>query len=56
MKKKLDFRLIANDLLRQSAVISRNVTAEYIQNSETNVLRQIFRFRLSYKFNKFGGK
>tara|TARA_R110001592_G_scaffold17204_2_gene72926 strand:- start:2428 stop:5151 length:2724 start_codon:yes stop_codon:yes gene_type:complete len=55
-KKKMDFSITANDLLRQSSVIDRNVTSEYIQNSETNVLRQIFRFRLGYKLNKFGGK
>ena len=55
-KKKLDFRVSATDILRQNAVINRNVTSEYIQNSETNVLRQIFRFSLSYKFTKMGGK
>ncbi len=54
-KKKLDFRISATDILRQNAVINRNITSEYIQNSETNVLRQIFRFSLSYKFNKMGG-
>ncbi|WP_323756765.1 TonB-dependent receptor [Roseivirga sp.] len=55
-KKKMDFSITASDLLRQSSVINRNVTSEYIQNSETNVLRQIIRFRLGYKLNKFGGK
>ncbi len=55
-KKKMDFSITASDILRQSSVINRNVTSEYIQNSETNVLRQIFRFRLGYKLNKFGGK
>lgn len=54
-KKKLDFRISATDILRQNAVINRNVTSEYIQNSETNVLRQIFRFSLAYKFTKMGG-
>ncbi|WP_421976572.1 outer membrane beta-barrel protein [Roseivirga seohaensis] len=54
-KKKMDFSITANDLLQQSSVINRNVTSEYIQNSETNVLRQVFRFRLGYKLNKFGG-
>ena len=52
----MDFSITASDILRQSSVINRNVTSEYIQNSETNVLRQIFRFRLGYKLNKFGGK
>lgn len=55
LKKKLDFRISATDILRQNALINRNVTAEYIQNSETNVLRQILRFSLSYKFTKLGG-
>lgn len=54
-KKKLDFRVSATDILRQNSVINRNITSEYIQNSETNVLRQIFRFSLAYKFNKMGG-
>ncbi len=54
-KKKLDFRISATDILRQNALINRNVTAEYIQNSETNVLQQILRFSLSYKFTKLGG-
>lgn len=55
LKKKLDFRISATDILRQNALINRNVTSEYIQNSETNVLRQIVRFSLSYKFTKMGG-
>lgn len=55
LKKKLDFRISATDILRQNALINRNITSEYIQNSETNVLRQIIRFSLSYKFTKMGG-
>lgn len=55
LKKKLDFRVSATDILRQNALINRNITAEYIQNSETNVLRQIVRFSLSYQFTKMGG-
>ncbi|MFY0593704.1 outer membrane beta-barrel protein [Roseivirga sp.] len=56
LKKKLDFRISATDILRQNALINRNITAEYIQNSETNVLVQIVRFSLAYKFTKMGGK
>ena len=55
LKKKLAFRISATDILRQNALINRNITSEYIQNSETNVLRQIVRFSLSYKFTKMGG-
>lgn len=55
LKKKLDFRISATDILRQNAIINRNITSEYIQNSETNVLRQIVRFSLSYRFTKMGG-
>ncbi|OEK02090.1 hypothetical protein BFP97_11405 [Roseivirga sp. 4D4] len=55
LKKKLDFRVSATDILQQNALINRNVTSEYIQNTETNVLRQVFRFSLSYKFTKMGG-
>lgn len=54
LKKKLDFRVSATDILQQNALINRNITSEYIQNSETNVLRQVFRFSLSYKFTKMG--
>lgn len=54
-KSKLDFRISANDLLKQNVMVDRNVTSEYIQNSETNVLRQIIRLSLTYKFNRMGG-
>ncbi|OEK06388.1 TonB-dependent receptor [Roseivirga misakiensis] len=56
LDKKLDLRVSATDILRQNALINRNITSEYIQNSETNVLVQIVRFSLSYKFTKMGGK
>ena len=53
-KKKLSVGVTANDILRQLSDQNRNVSSEYIQNSSTELLRQVFRFSLSYRFSKFG--
>jgi len=54
LKKKLDLNILANDILKQASDQNRSVSAEYIENSSTVLLRQVFRISISYKFNKFG--
>ena len=54
LKKKLDLNIQANDILKQLSDQNRSINSEYIQNSSTILLRQILRFSITYKFNKFG--
>lgn len=44
----------AYDLLRQNSNISRNITANYIDDISTNSLGRYFMVSFSYKFNTFG--
>ena len=53
-KERFDLNITANDILRQSTDQNRQVSSEFIENSSTELLRQVLRFSLSYKFNKFG--
>ena len=43
------------DLLQQRMSISRNVTSNYIEDSESNVMTGYFLVSFSYRFNNFGG-
>lgn len=43
------------DLLQQRMSISRNVTSNYIEDSESNVMTGYFMVSFSYRFNNFGG-
>lgn len=43
------------DILHQRQSISRNVTANYIQDSEYNSLTRYVMFTFAYRFNTFGG-
>ena len=54
LKKKLDINIMANDILKQASDQDRSISAEYIENSSTLLLRQIFRFTINYRFSKFG--
>lgn len=54
LKKKLDMNIMANDILKQASDQDRSISAEYIENSSTTLLRQIFRISISYRFNKLG--
>ena len=44
----------AYDLLRQNSNISRNITANYIDDSSVNTLGRYFMVSFAYKFNTFG--
>lgn len=46
--------LRAYDLLHQRSSISRNVTANYIDDTEYNTLTRYFMLTFSYRFNTFG--
>ncbi len=52
--KALTVSVRVYDLLNQVNTISRSITANYIDDSETNALTRYFMFTLSYKFNTFG--
>lgn len=44
----------AYDLLQQKLSISRNITANYLQDQEYNTLNRYFLVTFSYRFNSFG--
>lgn len=44
------------DLLQQRLSIRRNVTSNYIEDSESNVMTGYFLVSFAYRFNSFGGK
>ena len=43
------------DLLRQYISVSRSVSDNYIQDTQSNVLQQYFMISFTYFLNKFGG-
>jgi hypothetical protein len=55
MKKTMEARISVYDLLNQNTSISRSVTEIYIENTNTQVLRQYFMFQLTYNIRKFKG-
>lgn len=52
-KKRLEARVSVYDLLNQNTSITRTVTETYIENANTQVLRQYFMFNLIYTVRKF---
>ncbi|NDC40078.1 MAG: TonB-dependent receptor [Chitinophagia bacterium] len=52
----LEARVSAFDLLNQNTSISRTVTANYIENNVTQVLKQYFLFQLTYTIRNFKGR
>ncbi len=49
----LEARITANDILNQNKSITRTVTAEYVENDITQVLKQYFMFSLTYTLRNF---
>lgn len=54
--KQATISLRWTDLLQQRLSIRRNVTSNYIEDSESNVLTGYFLVTFSYRFNSFGGR
>jgi hypothetical protein len=52
--QKGDVKLSVFDLLRQNRSISRTVTEVYVEDVQSQVLRQYFMLTLSYKLKNFG--
>jgi len=52
--QSLTFALKAYDLLQQKSNVSRNVTANYIDDASYNTLTRYFMFSVAYRFNTFG--
>ncbi|MBD5214188.1 MAG: outer membrane beta-barrel protein [Bacteroidales bacterium] len=52
--KQLTLQLKVYDILQQKQQIQRNVTANYIDDSEYNTLSRYFMLTVTYKFNTFG--
>ncbi|WP_425575759.1 outer membrane beta-barrel protein [Nemorincola caseinilytica] len=52
-KKALEARVSVYDLLNQNTSITRTVTETYVENVNTQVLRQYFMFQLTYTIRKF---
>ncbi|GAO44936.1 hypothetical protein FPE01S_04_01790 [Flavihumibacter petaseus NBRC 106054] len=52
--QKGELRLSVFDLLKQNRAISRTVTADYIEDLQTQVLTQYFMLTFSYKIKNFG--
>lgn len=52
-KKTLEARVSVYDLLNQNTSVSRTVTETYIENANTQVLKQYFMFQLTYTIRKF---
>lgn len=52
-KKALEARVSVYDLLNQNTSISRTVTETYIENANTQVLKQYFMFQLTYTVRNF---
>ena len=42
------------DILQQKQTVSRNITANYIDDTEYNALTRYFMFSFTYRFNTFG--
>ncbi|MDO1501349.1 outer membrane beta-barrel protein [Winogradskyella maritima] len=56
LKDKGTLTLKAYDLLNQNTNARRTITADYIQDSESTVLRRYFMLSFSWKFNSLGPK
>ena len=52
--RSLTFALKAYDLLQQKSNVSRNVTANYIDDATYNTLTRYFMVSVAYRFNTFG--
>lgn len=52
--QKAELKLTVFDLLKQNQSIVRNVTESYIEDSQTQVLRQYFLLTFSYRLRNFG--
>ncbi len=55
-KKQASLSLQWNDILQQRLNVSRNVTANYIEDSEYNALTSFFIVSFTYRFNSMGGR
>ncbi len=55
MKKTMEARISVYDVLNQNTSINRSVTETYIENTNTQVLKQYFMFQLTYNIRKFKG-
>jgi hypothetical protein len=55
MKKAMEARISVYDLLNQNTSIARTVTETYIENTNTQVLRQYFMAQLTYTIRNFKG-
>ncbi|GAA4279612.1 outer membrane beta-barrel protein [Gaetbulibacter aestuarii] len=56
LKDKATITLKAYDILNQNTNARRTATQDYIQDSQSTVLRQYFMFGFSWKFNSLGKK
>lgn len=54
-KQNAEILLSAYDLLNSNTSIVRNVTERYIEDSQTNILRQYFLLSINYNLRSFGG-
>ncbi|HYH55310.1 MAG TPA: outer membrane beta-barrel protein, partial [Anseongella sp.] len=54
-KQNAEVLLSAFDLLNSNTSIVRNVTERYIEDSQTNILRQYFMLSFNYNLRSFGG-
>ncbi len=54
-KKQASIRLKWNDILQETASITRNVSASYIEDIEYNALSSYFLVSFSYRINQMGG-
>jgi len=55
-KKQGELKLIIVDLLNQNANVSRNITNNYIQDVQNNVLKQYFLLTFTYNLKMFPGQ
>ncbi|HEX6182010.1 MAG TPA: outer membrane beta-barrel protein, partial [Chitinophagaceae bacterium] len=55
-EQKGEVKLSVFDLLKQNQAISREVTDQYIQDIQNDVLRQYFMLTFTYKLKNFGSK
>jgi len=49
-----ELKLTVFDLLKQNRSITRTITETYVEDVETDVLRQYFMLTFSYKLKNFG--